>query len=162
MFYINKPHCSSEISYHLYIFWLISIFLLIINALGVLLWHSGLRIQCCHCSSWGCCCGACLIPGLGTSSCPGCSQNKQNFKQRRILPNEVKDSLCFIGNKSLYVKGFQSKMELKDMKQRSSQSLRTKTLISRKCLTDRQGDLAPDPWTSTKNVSSSPSNELPA
>ena len=33
---------------------------------GVLLQHSGLRIQCCHCTGLGHCYGVGLIPGLGT------------------------------------------------------------------------------------------------
>ena len=33
---------------------------------GVLLWHSGLRIQCCHCSGLGHHCGTGSIPSLGT------------------------------------------------------------------------------------------------
>ena len=36
--------------------------------LGVLLWHSRLNIQHCHCSSLGSCCGLGLIPGLETSA----------------------------------------------------------------------------------------------
>ena len=36
---------------------------------GVLLWCSGLRIWCCHCSGLGCCCGAGSISGPGTSIC---------------------------------------------------------------------------------------------
>ena len=35
---------------------------------------SGLRIQCCHCSSLGCCCGIGLIPDLVTFTCQGYSQ----------------------------------------------------------------------------------------
>ena len=36
---------------------------------GVLLWCSGLRIQHCHCSSWGCCCGTGSVSGPGTCMC---------------------------------------------------------------------------------------------
>ena len=43
--------------------------------LGALLWYSDLRIQCCHCSGSGCCCGGSLIPGPGTFIGYGCSQN---------------------------------------------------------------------------------------
>ena len=46
--------------------------------LGVLLWYRVLRIQCCHCSNSGCCCGAGSIPGPGTSICHGCGQEKKN------------------------------------------------------------------------------------
>jgi len=38
---------------------------------GVPFWCSGLRIWLCHCSSSGHCSDAGLIPGLGTSTCPG-------------------------------------------------------------------------------------------
>ena len=40
----------------------------------VLVWHSRLKIWCCHCMGLGHCCGTGLIPGLGTSECSGCSQ----------------------------------------------------------------------------------------
>ena len=43
------------------------------NFCRVLLWHSRLRIWCCHCSL-GHCYGASLIPGPGTCACHGCSQ----------------------------------------------------------------------------------------
>ena len=43
---------------------------------GVLLWCSGLRIQCCHCNS---CCGICSIPGLGTSACSGCGKKRMGL-----------------------------------------------------------------------------------
>ena len=42
----------------------------------VLLWHSGLRIWHCQGNGLGYCCGVGLIPGPGTSTCHGCSQNK--------------------------------------------------------------------------------------
>ena len=32
------------------------------------MWHSGLRIWCCHCSSLDHCCGSVSIPGPGTST----------------------------------------------------------------------------------------------
>ena len=32
------------------------------------LWHSGLRIWCCHCSTSGGCCGSGSVPGPGTST----------------------------------------------------------------------------------------------
>ena len=35
------------------------------NIVGVPLWHSWLRIQCCHSSSLGCCCGMVSVLGLG-------------------------------------------------------------------------------------------------
>ena len=43
----------------------------------VLLWHSGLRIWCCHCSVSGSCCGVGLIPGLGTPTYCGCGPQKK-------------------------------------------------------------------------------------
>ena len=42
---------------------------------GVPWWLSGLRIQHCHYSGASCCCVAVLIPGMGTSTCCGYSQN---------------------------------------------------------------------------------------
>ena len=42
----------------------------------VFLWHTGLRIWHCHCSSSGYCCGVGLIPSLGTSICCKCGQKK--------------------------------------------------------------------------------------
>ena len=46
--------------------------------LAVRLWHSELRIQYFHCSNLGHCCGVGLIPCLGTSTCCGHGQTKQN------------------------------------------------------------------------------------
>ena len=48
---------------------------------GALLWGSGLRIQCYHCSSLGFCCGEGWIPGPGTSTCIGMAKNKQTNKR---------------------------------------------------------------------------------
>ena len=50
---------------------------------GILLWLSRLRIQCCQSSGLGCCCGAGSIPGLGTSTCPGCGQKKKKKKKKK-------------------------------------------------------------------------------
>ena len=44
---------------------------------GVPLWGSWLRVQRCHCSGLGRCCGVGSIPGLETSTCLGCSQIKK-------------------------------------------------------------------------------------
>ena len=44
---------------------------------GVLWWHSRLRIQHCHSSSSGHCCGAGMIPGPGTSMWHGCSPEEK-------------------------------------------------------------------------------------
>ena len=54
-------------------------------AWGVLQWPNGLRIQHCHCSSSGHCCGVGLIPGPGASACcrhgpPPAPQKKQKTK----------------------------------------------------------------------------------
>ena len=51
------------------------------------LWHSGLRIQHCHCNSLGCCCGMGSVPGLGTSACLRHGQKKKGKKrlQRNIF-----------------------------------------------------------------------------
>ena len=56
---------------------------------GVPLWHSGLRIWCCHCSSLGHCCGAGSIPGPGTSICYGCGQKKKNHSISMGLGSKV-------------------------------------------------------------------------
>lgn len=50
--------------------------------LGVPLWHSQLRTQCCHGSAWGGFCGSGLIPRLKTSTCHR-AQQKQKQKKRR-------------------------------------------------------------------------------
>ena len=47
------------------------------------MWHRGLKLQCCHCSSLGCCCGVGLIPGPGTSICGGCGQKKKKRKKEK-------------------------------------------------------------------------------
>ena len=66
------------------------IFLLLQNkqnvAHGVPLWHSGLRTQCCHCSSLGHCSGVDSIPGLGTSIClPHASWVAKNKNKKIII-----------------------------------------------------------------------------
>jgi len=48
------------------------------SAAGNSWWLSGLRIQCCHCCSWSCCCGTGSILGLGTSTSCGCSPSPGN------------------------------------------------------------------------------------
>ena len=52
---------------------------------GVPLRHSGLRIQCCHCSSLGCCCHTGSISGLGTSTCHRCGPRKTKVAGRKVL-----------------------------------------------------------------------------
>ena len=42
-----------------------------------------LRIQCCHHSSLGCCCGVGLIPGPGTSACCGLGGKKRSVIKRK-------------------------------------------------------------------------------
>ena len=49
---------------------------------GVCLWHSGLRIQCCPCSSSGHCCDRGFSPGLGNSTYHGCGQKKEYSTQQ--------------------------------------------------------------------------------
>ena len=56
---------------------------------GVPLWHSGLRIWHCHCSSLGHCSGVSLIPGLGTYICYAYSLKKKE---------EEKESSTIIGS----------------------------------------------------------------
>ena len=46
---------------------------------GVPLWLSGLRIWCCHCCGSGYCSGTGSVPGLRTSACRRCSQEKKKF-----------------------------------------------------------------------------------
>ena len=43
----------------------------------ILWWPSSLGIQCCHCSVLSHCCGAGLIPCLGTSACCGNGKKKK-------------------------------------------------------------------------------------
>ena len=43
------------------------------------MWHSGLRIQHCHCSGLGRCYGVDSIPDPGTSTCRGCGQKINKF-----------------------------------------------------------------------------------
>ena len=50
---------------------------------GVLLWLSGLKIQCCPCCGCGYICGVGSIPDLGTSICCRCSQRKKGKKERK-------------------------------------------------------------------------------
>ena len=52
--------------------------------MGVLLWHSGLRVWHYYCSSSGHCCDVGLIPGLGTSTCHGHSQKKKERERKEI------------------------------------------------------------------------------
>ena len=58
--------------------------------LEVLLWCSGLRIQCCHSYGTGCSCGTgCsygldLIPGLGTSICHWCGWKRKQKQNRKV------------------------------------------------------------------------------
>ena len=47
------------------------------------LWLSGLRIQHCHCSRWGGCCGTGSIPGLRTSMCYRYSKKKKKKKKSK-------------------------------------------------------------------------------
>ena len=51
------------------------------------MWHSRLRIQCCHCSGLGRCYGKDLIPGLGISTCYRYSQKKKKY--RPIPPSQT-------------------------------------------------------------------------
>ena len=56
-----------------------------------LLWLSGLRIQHCHWSSLGRCCGAGSIPAPGTSTCHGHGQKKKEPRGRERL-NQQRES----------------------------------------------------------------------
>ena len=48
-----------------------------VKNLGVLLWHSQLRIRYYHCNGLGCCYGTGSVPVLGTFICCGHSQKKK-------------------------------------------------------------------------------------
>ena len=49
--------------------WYVQLYHIFNSCIGVPWWLSGLRIQHGHCRGSSCCCGAGLIPGLGTSAC---------------------------------------------------------------------------------------------
>ena len=53
----------------------------------ILWWPSSLRIQCCHCSVLSHCCGAGLIPCLGTSACCGNGKKKKKKKKKAFQKN---------------------------------------------------------------------------
>ena len=55
------------------------------DILGDPVWLSRLRVQHCHFSSLGCCCGAGLIPGLGISTCHRCGQKKKSGKSSQCV-----------------------------------------------------------------------------
>ena len=55
----------------------------------VLLWCNGLRIQHCHCSSFGHCCGANWVPGLGTSASWRCGQKIKNKINGKISKSSL-------------------------------------------------------------------------
>ena len=62
-------------------FFLTPLELTVRNSSDVLLWQSGLKIWCCHCSSLGLSYGSGLIPVPGTSTCCGhWPKNKQTNK----------------------------------------------------------------------------------
>ena len=61
---------------------------------GVPWWCCGLSIQCCHCSGSIYCCGAGLIPGLGTSTCHGLGQKKKNQSLKSV--KSVKQELRYL------------------------------------------------------------------
>ena len=48
---------------------------------GILLWHTGLRSQCCHCCDSSRCRGAGSIPGPGTSAWVGTTQNNNKINK---------------------------------------------------------------------------------
>lgn len=55
-----------------------------ITSFGVLLWLSGLRIQCCHCSTLSHCCDTGPVPGPGTSTWWGCGQKKKKTPKKPL------------------------------------------------------------------------------
>ena len=61
------------------------------------LWNSRLKIWHCHCSSVGCCCGSCSIPGLRTFTCHGHS----------LPPKDIEySSLCYSRSLLLFLLAF--------------------------------------------------------
>ena len=56
-------------------------------------WHSGLRIQHCHCCGLGCCCGRRWIPGPRTSACHGCGKKKRERERERVTQSSLKHLL---------------------------------------------------------------------
>ena len=56
---------------------------------GVVLWHCRLRIQHCHCSGVGHCCGSGSVPSLGISHAAGAAKKK---KKKMFLI----DLVCFL------------------------------------------------------------------
>ena len=63
----------------------LSLFLSVRNRGEGILLCSGLRIQCCLCSSVGCCYGSGSIPGLRTSTCSRCNQKRKKEIEVRVL-----------------------------------------------------------------------------
>ena len=55
-------------------------------SIGVPLWHSRVRIQCCHWRGSGLCCGGGPIPGQGTSTCHTQGQKKVKKKVETLIP----------------------------------------------------------------------------
>ena len=51
------------------------------QTLGV--WHSWLRILCCHCRGSGCCCGVGSVPDPGPYTCHGHRPKKKKQKKER-------------------------------------------------------------------------------
>ena len=57
--------------------------------IGVPWWHNGLRIQGCHCSSLGCCCGTGSIPGLGISTYRGHTPRPPPRKEKESIKIKI-------------------------------------------------------------------------
>ena len=68
-------------------------------AKGAPWWLSGLRTQHCHCCGSGYCCGVGLIPGLATSTCYGCGQERVKSVMY-ICATIFKKMLKFIQNQN--------------------------------------------------------------
>ena len=69
--------------------------------LGSSLWRSTLRIQRCHCSGLGHCCGAGSIPDSGTSACCMCGKKKKRYLECHVLSEKVRSCFfCFLQHKS--------------------------------------------------------------
>ena len=73
--------------------------------IGAPLWCSELKIQQCHCSVSGHCCGAGSIPGPGNSTYPRPSpEKKKNVTQMNLFMKQ-KQTLADLENKLMVTKG---------------------------------------------------------
>ena len=67
-----------------------------VSILGVLLWLSVLRTQCCHCYGLGCCCGTGGIPGLGNFT--HCRHGQKEKQKLGILVCSYLSAFYLVGD----------------------------------------------------------------